>query len=407
MNRNNSHRRSQRVLAFIIILFSGTLSSDAYCGESSHDILLGMSTALSGPTADVGINVRVGVEAALSEANQRGGVRGQRLRLIAMDDGYEPARTVINIRHLIEKEHVLAIVGNAGTATAISALPIINRSHVPFLFAYTGAGVLRRQPADRYVFNYRASYAEETCAMVDAIIGHTNIRPNEIAFFTQRDGYGDSGFNGGIDALTSHGLASENEIAHGRYKRNSLAIENALAEILFHSVPPKAIIMIAAYAPSAKFIRMAKTCGYDGLFLSVSFVGALPLAKTLGDMGDGVIVTQVVPHPESHCSIAQRYRIAMDRYAHRDTGYCFGSFEGYIAGRILLVALESEVYEGGRDELVNTLEALEEFSIGLPKPLKLTHSRHQASHAVWPTVIRDRSIEPMEWSDLARGHADE
>ncbi len=407
MNRTNSHTRFQPVSAFIFVLVAGVLSSNAHCGENTNDIVLGMSTALSGPTADVGINVKAGIEAALVEANQRGGVRGQRLRLIAMDDGYEPARTVINIRHLIEKENVLAIVGNAGTATAISALPIVNRSHVPFLFAYTGAGVLRRRPADRYVFNYRASYAEETRAMVDAIIEHTNIRPNEIAFFTQRDGYGDSGFNGGIDALTSHGLASENEIVHGRYKRNSLAIENALAEILFHNVPPKAIIMIAAYAPSAKFIEMAKTCGYDGLFLSVSFVGALPLAQTLGDAGDGVIVTQVVPHPKSACSIAQQYRIAMDRYAHRDAGYCFGSFEGYIAGRIVLVALQSDCYEGGRDELVNTLEALEEFSIGLPEPLKLTHMRHQASHSVWPTVIRNRSIEPMEWADLAGGLADE
>jgi hypothetical protein len=87
-------------------------------GRSSGEILLGMSTALSGPAASMGEEMRTGVLAALERANRAGGIRGQRLRLIALDDGYEPLRTVPNMRRLVEKDEVLAVIGNVGTPTA-------------------------------------------------------------------------------------------------------------------------------------------------------------------------------------------------------------------------------------------------------------------------------------------------
>ena len=161
--------------------------------------------------------MRDGVEAALAEANRNGGVRGRNLKLIALDDGYEPKRTVPNMRQLIHEDNVLAVIGNVGTPTAVSAIPIAIKAKTPFFGAYTGGGVLRKSPPDRYVINYRASYAEETAAMVDALILEGGMRPDEIAFFTQRDAYGDAAFVGGIAALKEHGLESEIHVAHGRY----------------------------------------------------------------------------------------------------------------------------------------------------------------------------------------------
>jgi hypothetical protein len=89
------------------------------------------------------------------------------------------------------------------------------------------------------VINYRASYAEETAAMVQALITYGNLRPNEIAFFTQRDAYGDSGFVGGMAALKKNGLKDETQITHGRYERNSLAVENSLAALWLALMPPR------------------------------------------------------------------------------------------------------------------------------------------------------------------------
>ena len=68
---------------------------------------------------------------------------------------------------------------------------------------------------------------------------------------------------GGIAALKRHGLKDENAVVHARYERNTLAIENALANILFASPPPRAVIMVGAYARCAKFITLAKESGME------------------------------------------------------------------------------------------------------------------------------------------------
>ena len=367
------------------------------CLHNSH--VLGMSTVLSGPAAHLGINMRNGVLAALKEINLQGGVQGRSLCLVALDDSYEPERTVSNMHRLIEQENVLAIIGNVGTPTAIAAVPIANRSHVPFFGAFTGAGILRRIPPDRYVINYRASYAEETAAMVQALITYGHLKPNEIAFFTQRDAYGDSGFVGGIAALKKNGLKDETQITHGRYERNSLAVENGLADILLAEPEPKAVIMVGTYAPSAKFIRLARNYGLHSLFLNVSFVGAAPLAQALGDEDDGVIVTQVVPHLESALPIVEDFHKALHRF-NPSIVPTFGSLEGYIATRIFLHAMQTVKVEISRESMIDALENLGQFDMGFASPLTLTKNEHQASHRIWPTIIRNGEVQPFDWKQL-------
>ncbi len=367
--------------------------------DSGGTILLGMSTALSGPAAVLGTNMRTGVLAAFEEANQAGGVNGCKLRLVALDDGYEPERTVPNMHQLIEEEGVLAIIGNVGTPTAVAAIPIANAKKTPFFGAFTGAGVLRKNPPDRYVINYRASYAEETVAMVDALIEVGKMKPEEIAFFTQRDTYGDAGFAGGLAALKRHGLQNTGDVVHGRYERNTLAVENALADILFHEPLAKAVVMVGAYAPCAEFIRLAKANGLDVLFLNVSFVGAEPLLDELGEEGDGVIATQVVPHFDSDLPIVARYRAAL-QLLDQALPPTFGALEGYTVGHILCQALRTIEGKPTREAIVDALEGLGDFDIGLGEPLHLGPGDHQACHRVWPTVLRGGKAVPYAWTDL-------
>jgi ABC-type branched-subunit amino acid transport system substrate-binding protein len=291
-----------------------------------------------------------------------------------------------------------------GTPTAVAAIPIANETKTPFYGAYTGAGALRKQPPDRYVVNYRASYAEETAAMVEALVSQLGFQPEEIAFFTQRDAYGDAGFVGGIAALKAHGLASEHEVAHGRYERNTLAIEDGLAEVMQADPPPRAVILVGAYAPCARFIELSREVGLDAHFLNVSFVGAAPLAAALGEKGDGVIVTQVVPHVNSEVPVVREYRKALTAWQATATP-TFGSLEGYVAARILLLALAGVEGDITRESVIDALEGLGEFDIGLGVKLELGPGEHQASHTVWPTILKGGRIQPLDWAVLAAGAA--
>ncbi|UUO08202.1 ABC transporter substrate-binding protein [Blastopirellula sp. J2-11] len=379
-----------------------SLAANVCAAEASDDrapLRFGMSTALTGPVADLGIEMHRGVLAAFAEANASGGIQGRQLELIALDDGYEPSETGPNIRRLIEKDQVLAIVGNVGTPTAIVAAPIARRSGVPFIGALTGAGVLRKTPPDRYVINFRASYAEETSAMVDALVA-SGIQPNEIAFITQRDGYGDAGFSGGSEALKRHGVARENTIAHGRYERNTMAVEGALADLILHQPLPKAVILVGAYAPCAKLIRLAKECDIQTLFLSVSFVAPNSLAAALGDQADGVIVSQIVPDIHEDVPINRQHRAALVQLKQHELAPTPISLEGYIVGRMLILALKRIPGEIDRDAIVVACEGLGSFDLGLGVPLRLSGDEHQASHAIWASRIEGGEVKPMEWSDV-------
>jgi ABC-type branched-subunit amino acid transport system substrate-binding protein len=402
--KTQSKDRGFRLSLFLagLLFYLASLSSIAKgqeipCLHNSY--VLGMSTVLSGPVAHLGINMRNGVLAALKEINGHGGIESRSLCLIVLDDGYEPERTVSNMHRLIAEKNVLAIIGNVGTTQAIAAVPLANRSHIPFFGAFTGAGILRRIPPDRFVINYRASYAEETAAMVQALITYGQLKSDEIAFFTQRDAYGDSGFVGGIAALKKNGLKDETQITHGRYERNSLAVENGLADILLAKPEPKAVIIVGTYAPAAKFIKLAKEYGLNSLFLNVSFVGAAPLAQALGNEEDGVIVTQVVPHLDSALPIVQDYHKALHRF-NPAIAPTFGSLEGYISTRIFLQAIKTLKEEITRESIIDALENLGQFDLGFASKLTITENEHQASHQIWPTIIRKGEVHPFDWKQL-------
>lgn len=394
------------VLVTLIVGFAATVSADerestgsVRVADSKDVVVLGMSAALSGPTSSLGIGMRDGIEAAIHEANRAPGQGNWQLKLIALDDGYEPARTGPNMRRLIEQEHAVAVIGNVGTPTAVAALPIVNAARVPLVGCFTGAGNLRKTPPDRYVINFRASYAEETGAMVDALIDEAGLKPTEIGFFTQRDAYGDAGFAGGIAALRRHGLRDVSLVCQGRYERNTSNVDGGLADLLAAKTPLKAVIMVGTAAPCAEFIRAARQSGLDAMFLNVSFVDALKLSEKLGSESEGVIVTEVVPHIDASVPIVQEYRRALAGLP-KPPEPNFVSLEGYIAARMLLRALDNIEGPVTSEKITASLERLGEFDLGLGAPLRLAPQEHQACHRIWPTRISGGKVWPIEWASL-------
>ena len=132
--------------------------------------------------------MKTGVEVAFAAANEAGGVRGRKLQLVALDDGYEPARTAGVMKELAEQRHVFGFIGNVGTPTAVVAVPYAVEHRMLFFGPFTGAMILRKDPPDRYVFNYRASYVEETAAIVRHFVDVKRIKPHDIAVFAQTAG---------------------------------------------------------------------------------------------------------------------------------------------------------------------------------------------------------------------------
>jgi len=365
---------------------------------SAGEIPIGMSTALSGPSMALGNGVKLGVETYFKKINQAGGINNNTIRLNALDDGYEPDKCGPNMRKLIDEDKVLAVIGNVGTPTAIVAVPIAAEKKTLLFGAFTGAGVLRKTPPDRYVINYRASYEEETAAMVDGFLA-AGIKPEQIAFFTQNDGYGDAGYQGAIKALKARGYADAEKLAHGRYTRNTVNVEDALATIL--NANPKAVIMVGAYKPCAAFIKTAKEMLPDTIYANVSFVGSIPLAKELGPAGEGVVVTQVVPHFEANLPGVAEFRADLAKLSSGNDPD-FTSLEGYLAAKIFIEGLKKAGPTPSREEIIDAIEGLSNLDIGIGIPINFSKANHQASHQVWPTIIKGGKFVVLNWAELKR-----
>jgi ABC-type branched-subunit amino acid transport system substrate-binding protein len=340
--------------------------------------------------------MKLGMQAWFDGVNGSGGVLGRPIELVALDDGYEPARAATNMRKLIDDEHVFAVLGNVGTPTAAVTVPIANEKKVPLFGAFTGAGLLRKTPPDRYILNYRASYAQETAEMVRGLVDELRIKLEHIAFFTQHDAYGDAGWSGGVKALKAHGLVNAERQPHGRYPRNTLDVEEGLSKLLDPRVTVRAVIMVGAYAPCAEFIRLAGKSGLKAIYCNVSFVGSDALTRALGSDGSGTVITQVVPHPDLDLEITRAFRQAI---AKEHQGVV--ALEGYIVGRALTEALRLAGEDPTRERFIDVLEAGNPIDLGLGQKHVLSKSDHQLSDQLWLTVISHGKLLPLRsWKEL-------
>ena len=357
-------------------------------GVAAQSILFGQSAAFSGPAQELGINMRLGIEAAFDEVNRRGGVHGRQLVLTSLDDAYEPEAAIVNTHSLIDEEKVFALIGAVGTPTSRSATPVAAEAGVPYIAPFTGAAFLR-DPKWENIINLRASYNQETEEMVARLTGELGVR--RIGIMYQDDSYGRAGYRGARDALKRRGMEP---VSIGVYPRNTTAVKTALLNLRRGN--PEAVILIGAYQPVARLISWSQHTGLSPVFLTVSFVGSNALAKELGPNGAGVVVTQVVPFPndESFPATAS-YRRALFEYApNAEAG--FVSYEGYLAGRLAIVGLESCGRDIDRDCFLESLRNAGEFDID-GFQLEYGEGDNQGSDTVFMTAIgQDGSYRPVE-----------
>ena len=310
-------------------------------GVTDREIRFGIAAPFSGAAKELGRQMKLGIDTAFNRVNDAGGVNGRMLRLIAADDGYEPTRTVDAMKQLYEKDQVFGFIGNVGTPTAIVAVPYALERRMLFFGAFTGANVLRSDPPDRYVFNYRASYAEETDAVVHYLIKLRRLQPRQIAVFAQQDSYGDAGFAGVAKAFRALGV-SDSAILRLNYKRNTVDVEDAVNQLKSQKPPIKAVVMVATYRAAAKFIQKTRDLYPGMIYSNVSFVGSTALSEELMLLGaryaTGVIVTQVVPSVAGYSSVVLEYKNALAKYFPGETPD-YVSLEGYVSANVLIQAL--------------------------------------------------------------------
>ena len=267
-----------------------------------------------------------------------------------------------------------------------------------FFGAFTGSGILRRDPPDRYVFNYRASYAEETDATVRYLVKIRKLKPQQIAVFAQQDSYGDSGFQGVAKAFRAMGV-NDSTIVRLNYQRNTVDVDDAVKQLVALKTI-KAVVMVPGYRAAAKFIEKTKDLFPGMIYTSVSFVGSTALAEELKLLGpryaNGVIVTQVVPAVSGYSSIVLEYKNALAKYFPGEAPD-YVSLEGYVAANVLIQGIKRAGPQFDTEKLIDVLENTRNFDLGLGAPLSFGRAEHQASHKIWGTAMDETgTYQPIE-----------
>ena len=363
--------------AILMLAVFGLVAQAAEVGITESEIRIGQFAAQTGPAAELGKRMQLGILAHFNAVNSAGGINGRKITLISRDDGYEPEKAAAAVKALIEEDKVFALIGSVGTPTTLAAVPAINAAGIPLVGPFTGAQALR-EPFNRNVFHVRASYFDET----ERIVQHlSTVGIKKIAVFYQNDSYGKAGLEGVMRALAKRNLKPAATVT---VERNSVDVAAPLAEILKAS--PEAVIQISAYKSCAALIKQARAKTYGGQFFNVSFVGSKALAEELGDASTGVSISQVVPFPYTPSSaVVLEYQQRMTEAGNKD--FDFSSMEGFLAAKVLTEGLRRA---GGknlsRDNLITALESLRDYNMG-GFTVSYSPKSHEGSHYTDMTIV--------------------
>jgi len=329
-------------------------------GVTDSSVTLGMSSPFSGPNGAYGQDMKNVITAYFDQINKAGGVNGRKIDLVALDDGYETDRTVANSKKLIDESKVFALLQYYGSSPTTKAMnDVFGPAKVPLVGTISGAGTLRQpvkdNPNNKYMFNVRASYADETEAIVNQLVG---LGLKNIAVFYQNDGFGLSGLDGVKAALKKHNMEPS---AVGTVERNSLDVDAAVKAIAKSS--PQAVVMVTLYKPTAAFVKAMRKINQNPQFMTLSPVGADLLVAELGNDARGIGISQVMPYPFNDTTpVVREYQRLMQGV--KSTNYSYYGIEAYITAKVMVEAIKRSGKDLTREKLVQTLEGMSNFDLG-------------------------------------------
>lgn len=386
-------------------------------GVTDSSIVLGVSSAFSGPSRGLGIELYRGAMSYFQHVNQTGGIAGREVVLKCYDDGYQPTLSVQNTMRLVLEDQVFALFGYVGTPTVTRVLPVLKKfqDRQAFLFfPFTGAQPQREPPYDEFAFNLRASYRQETAGLVDNLVA---IGKNRIAVFYQADAYGRSGWAGARRAMMQHG---KRIVGEATYRRGTQFTSSMRAQVeILKKQNPDAVICVGSYAACAAFLRDAVDLGLRVPLANLSFVGSENLLKLISEGNEhserysGLLVnSQVVPSYEDlSMPTVREYRRLMAIYApepppellkedYTPFRQSFGSLEGFLNAKLMVEILRRAGKDLDRTNLESTVLSIKNFDMGIGERVSFGPDRRQGLQGIYYTVVEAGRFVPLEsWED--------
>ncbi|WP_291478198.1 ABC transporter substrate-binding protein [Acidovorax sp.] len=280
-------RRRSLVLALAGSAALAALPAGAQPAAGKGDILIGRSTALTGGMAPFLAPLHEGQEAAIADANAKGGIGGRKIRLVSLDDGFDPRRTLENAKQLNEKDGVLALLGVSGTSQVMTLLPYLAQAKLPLIGVYTGSPAIRAQQHP-YLFTTRASYADELVKIVRNLVA---VQSSRIGVAFENNDFGKL-----LLPLVEKTIAAEGASLAGTHALAAAGEDANEAAKALAAQRPQAVLLIAAGPPVVAYVRAHRA--HLGVPVYTLSLGAgTAMLKALGEDARGLAVARTGPSP--------------------------------------------------------------------------------------------------------------
>ena len=347
-----------RSLAALIPSFiMSTLVIAAVCtlgiNAATAQIIVGQSAPLTGSNADFGKDVRDGATAYFKKVNDAGGVAGQMIKLVTLDDKNDAKVSGENAKKLVNNENAVALFGFASATLSLPAMPVVAEKHVPFFAPFTGADTIRKQ--NNYVYTIRVTYTEEIEKLVTF---WGSLGASRIAVLHYDDTVGKQNFESVAASLKKFGATPTSIAIQRNVEMNEASVNQVIA------ANPQMILVTTLAAPAAKLITSLNVLNKPYPVTSLSFAGASQIAKALGDKAAGITIALTVPAPRDvHIPVVKECAEVW-RGAGNTRPMSVTALEACIAAKVLVEGMKRAGKEVTRESLQKSLSALTRVDVG-------------------------------------------
>ena len=380
------------LVALLVTALAGTprgFAADP--GVTDSELLLGMWSPLTGPTALLGTSERDALQIWLAQVNEAGGIHGRKIRLIVYDDGGSPQEALAAVRRLIDQDRVFALVAGSISGATLPVVPLINRAGIPFVASISSNRRLL-DPFSRYIFRVYPNEIAQANGLIDYVIPRVGLkRPAMI--YTSND-YG----VGGHEAVTQRLREKYNLQLIGAERYNTGDQDFSAQLLRIKQANPDGVFVWAFAAEAGIIVRQAKELGIPAPLFGGGATATPLFPRGAGPAGVGFIADFVLPVlPESSTAPAVvKYREALKKLypsglpPGRPSEY---DLAGYGAGKIVEEGLRRAGRELTREKFIEALETLKEFDTGVLFPVTYAKDKHEASSQAQIVRINDK----LEW----------
>ncbi|MFD1710284.1 ABC transporter substrate-binding protein [Ottowia sp. GY511] len=316
------------------------------------DILIGQTTSVTGPVAASVGETLVGVRAYLDHVNAQGGIHGEKIKLITLDDNFKPPRAAENAKKLIEQDNVVALFMSRATPHTEAILPLLAQHKLALVAPSTGAMVFHT-PVNPYVFNVRSSYQAET----ERAIRHLHeITLERVAVVHVDDSFGADCLAGAMKGFAAAGKQPVAVIKADREKPDYAAIVKTLID-----KQAQAVLWIGSSVAVSGGVKALRQAGSAAQVLTVSNNASAGFIKQLGEHAHGVVVTQVFPSERALGVPINREALALLKGKGELSPQVM---EGFASAKVLVEALRRAGPSPTRAKVIDALNSINHLNLG-------------------------------------------